>query len=104
MNPIQKVGPGTAVTAAAAIALAAILGVFSSTGAWAASHTVGTISTAVGACLPGFKQTNKDAKGSYVCVSEVVKCPTRPIRYVTAGPRYNKATRRFEYACGVPAK
>ncbi len=71
--------------------------------AGAAPKSIGPIKTNVGACIYGFKQTNKDAKGSYRCVSQRLRCPNPPA-VMLSQPRFNKATGRFEYVCAVPAR
>ncbi len=70
------------------------------------TKSIGVISAKVGACAFGFKQVKKDKNGSYMCVSVPIKCPQTKYQgyYYTVGQRYNKATKRFEYTCGVPPK
>lgn len=86
--------------AAAALAAVAALG---GGPAWASKHVVGGMSTRPGDCAPGFKVQKSDKTG-YVCASEVIKCPGRPVAYVTSGETFDKKSRRFVYVCGVPAK
>lgn len=71
--------------------------------AGAAPKSIGPIKANVGDCVYGFKQTGKDAKGSYRCVSQRLRCPNPPAVMLTQ-PRFNKATGRFEYVCAVPAR
>ncbi len=88
----------------AAVAAAVVLGAagLAQTEATAAPKSIGVIKANVPDCAYGFKRTSKDKKGSYKCVSVPIRCPNPPATMLI-GPKFNKATRRFEYSCVVPA-